>query len=104
MYRSETLAIVVSSTSMNVGTTTATATNQGLIAGRFTVAVPGEALFTRLFPQADEGRAMIPTCVCRSCSRAVCAGGERRGRLQGFRGGGHRGASREGTKGLEHFA
>ena len=36
MYRSATLAIVVSSTSMNVGTTTATATNQGLIAGRLT--------------------------------------------------------------------
>src|SRR4051812_12493872 len=34
MYRSATLAMVVSSTSMNVGTTTATATNQGLIAGR----------------------------------------------------------------------
>ena len=34
MYRSATLAIVVSSTSMNVGTTTAMATNQGLIAGR----------------------------------------------------------------------
>src|SRR5437867_12445515 len=36
MYRSATLAIVVSSTSMNVGTTTAMATNQGLIAGRLT--------------------------------------------------------------------
>src|SRR6516162_3104697 len=34
MYRSATLAMVVSSTSMNVGTTTAAATNQGLIAGR----------------------------------------------------------------------
>src|SRR5262249_34833832 len=34
MYRSATLAIVVSSTSMKVGTTTAAATNQGLIAGR----------------------------------------------------------------------
>jgi hypothetical protein len=39
MYRSETFAIVVSSTSMNVGTTTAMATNQGLIAGR--PAAPG---------------------------------------------------------------
>jgi hypothetical protein len=39
MYRSATLAIVVSSTSMNVGTTTAMATNQGLIAGR--LAAPG---------------------------------------------------------------
>src|SRR6516225_4885216 len=34
MYRSATLAMVVSSTSMNVGMTTATAINQGLIAGR----------------------------------------------------------------------
>src|SRR5262249_31271319 len=34
MYRSATLAMVVSSTSMNVGMTTAMATNQGLIAGR----------------------------------------------------------------------
>ena len=41
MYRSETLAIVVSRTSMNVGTTTAVATNQGLIAGRLTASVPG---------------------------------------------------------------
>ena len=31
MYRSATLAIVVSSTSMKVGTTTAAATNHGLI-------------------------------------------------------------------------
>src|SRR5262245_38132038 len=34
MYRKATLAIVVSSTSMNVGITTAAATNQGLTAGR----------------------------------------------------------------------
>ena len=34
MYRSATLAMVVSSTSMKVGMTTATATNQGLITGR----------------------------------------------------------------------
>src|SRR5271157_4501875 len=34
MYRSATLAIVVSNTSMKVGTTTAAATNQGLITGR----------------------------------------------------------------------
>src|ERR1700752_2843168 len=34
MYRSATLAIVVSSTSMKVGMTTATATIQGVIAGR----------------------------------------------------------------------
>src|SRR3954453_22603408 len=34
MYRRATLAIVVSRTSMNVGTTTAAATNQGLIRGR----------------------------------------------------------------------
>src|SRR5689334_22563525 len=34
IYRSATLAMVVSSTSMNVGMTTAMATHQGLIAGR----------------------------------------------------------------------
>ena len=40
MYRSATLAIVVSSTSMKVGTTTAAATNQGLIAGRLRALAP----------------------------------------------------------------
>src|SRR6516165_3212275 len=54
MYRSATLAMVVSSTSMNVGTTTATATNQGLIAGRLTrggasvMPLMMRALFSRL--------------------------------------------------------
>src|SRR5271157_1401864 len=38
MYRIEAVAIVVSRISMNVGTTTATATNQGLTAGRLTAA------------------------------------------------------------------
>src|SRR4051812_4199419 len=38
MYRSATLAIVVSRISMNVGTTTTTATTQWLIAGRPTAA------------------------------------------------------------------
>ena len=36
MYRIEAVAIVVSRISMNVGTTTAVATNQGLTAGRLT--------------------------------------------------------------------
>ena len=36
MYRRATFAIVVSRISMNVGTTTATATIQGLTAGRLT--------------------------------------------------------------------
>src|SRR4051794_31522690 len=41
MYRSATFAIVVSRTSMNVGTTTAAATIQGLIAGRRVGVVDG---------------------------------------------------------------
>src|SRR5262245_24562952 len=45
MYRSATLAIVVSNTSMKVGMTTAMATNQGLIAGRLRVL---GAMVTRL--------------------------------------------------------
>ena len=38
MYRREVMAIVVSRISMNVGTTTAVATSQGLTAGRLTAA------------------------------------------------------------------
>ena len=41
MYRRATLAIVVSRISMNVGTTTTTATTQGLTAGRLTAAYVG---------------------------------------------------------------
>ena len=49
MYRRGTLAIVVSRISMNVGTTTAVATNQGLIAGRLTaVGASATLLMTRL--------------------------------------------------------
>src|SRR5580704_2599031 len=44
MYRSATLAMVVSSTSMNVGMTTATATTHGLIAGP--TAARGEGIAT----------------------------------------------------------
>src|SRR5690242_17686684 len=47
MYRSATLAIVVSSTSMNVGMTTATATNQGLTAGRLAAAGARASLLMR---------------------------------------------------------
>src|SRR6476469_6283401 len=47
IYRSATFAIVVSSTSMNVGMTTAEATSQGLIAGRLTAVWTRVALLTR---------------------------------------------------------
>src|SRR5579864_1182784 len=59
MYRSATLAIVVSSTSMNVGTTTAAATNQGLIAGRLTAAGARAALLMRGLLRPKEERRMI---------------------------------------------
>ena len=52
MYRSATLAIVVSSTSMNVGTTTAAATNQGLIAGRLAAVGARATLLMRGPPSA----------------------------------------------------
>ena len=55
MYRSATLAIVVSSTSMNVGTTTAAATNQGLIAGRLTALGASVTLLTRGLLQNEPG-------------------------------------------------
>src|SRR5579883_2695718 len=47
MYRSATLAMVVSSTSMKVGMTTAMATNQGLIAGRLRAPGARVTLHTR---------------------------------------------------------
>src|SRR5438067_2324432 len=50
MYRSATLAMVVSSTSMNVGMTTATATTQGLIAGRLTAGGARATLLMRRAP------------------------------------------------------
>ena len=55
MYRSATLAIVVSSTSMNVGTTTATATNQGLIAGRLTALGARATLLMRRLLRNEPG-------------------------------------------------
>ena len=55
MYRSATLAIVVSSTSMKVGTTTAAATNQGLITGRLSAFGAGVTLLTRVFLQKEPG-------------------------------------------------
>jgi hypothetical protein len=55
MYRSATLAMVVSSTSMNVGMTTATATNQGLIAGRLAVVGARATLLMRGLLRKDEG-------------------------------------------------
>jgi hypothetical protein len=49
MYRIEAVAIVVSRISMNVGTTTATATSQGLTAGRLTaLEARATVLMTRL--------------------------------------------------------
>src|SRR5262245_34469956 len=50
MYRSATLAMVVSSTSMKVGMITATATNQGLIARRRTVGGARVTLLMRRAP------------------------------------------------------
>ena len=47
MYRSATLAIVVSSTSMKVGTTTAAATNHGLITGRLRALGASDTLLTQ---------------------------------------------------------
>src|SRR5437764_503829 len=68
MYRSATLATVVSSTSMNVGTTTATATNQGLIAGR---------------PAEETGRVALLMVCARGRARDRCgAGSEARGTLR----------------------
>ena len=55
MYRSATLAIVVSSTSMKVGTTTAAATNQGLIAGRLRSLGASVTLLTRGFLRKEPG-------------------------------------------------
>src|SRR5215831_15409126 len=56
MYRIDAVAIVVSRISMNVGTTTAVATNQGLAAGRLTA--PGARaalLMTRLLQKGRWG-------------------------------------------------
>src|SRR6516165_1789245 len=54
MYRSATLAIVVSSTSMKVGTTTAAATNQGLIAGRLAAVGARATLLMRGLRRCEE--------------------------------------------------
>src|SRR5207302_10742541 len=59
MYRSATLAMVVSITSMNVGMTTATATIHGLIAGRLTAGGDRDALLMRFAP-ANVGQAFQP--------------------------------------------
>src|SRR5215470_3022468 len=58
MYRSATLAIVVSSTSINVGMTTAMATNQGLIAGRPRALGAGVSLLMRELLRQEERRRM----------------------------------------------
>ena len=55
MYRSETIATVVSKTSINVGMITAAATNQALIAGRLAAAGASATLLMMRAPLAARG-------------------------------------------------
>ena len=85
MYRIEAVAIVVSRISMNVGTTTATATNQGLIAGRLTAfEARATLLMTRLLRDGREWQWIEDRWgSTRHPSRAAFAAGNGGHRLQG---------------------
>src|SRR5262245_53581331 len=88
MYRSATLAIVVSRTSMNVGMTTAMATSQGLTARRLTSAgARARLLMRRLLRQAG-GRRREPRVLRAPPSRAAGALGEGGNRSRGVGDGG----------------
>src|SRR5262245_46569869 len=104
MYRSATLAIVVSSTSMNVGTTTAMATNQGLIAGRATVVGARAAPLIWGFLRQEERRKVNLGLRLEHSSRPAGALGQGGGPLQGVRGVGHGGALRERVQRLQELA
>src|SRR5271165_602962 len=101
MYRSATLAIVVSSTSMNVGTTTATATNQGLIAGRLTVVGARAALLMWGLLRQEERRRVNLGLRLGHPSMPAGARGQGGDPLRGSRGVGHGGALREWVKRLQ---
>src|SRR5262249_55509472 len=98
MYRSATLAIVVSSTSMNVGMTTATATTQGLIAGRWTAVGAGAAWLTRgLLRAGPRGFPTSPPSPL-DARRGPRGGGDPGRRVPGA---GRGGALREGVERLQ---
>src|SRR3954453_7642906 len=104
MYRSATLAIVVSSTSMNVGTTTATATNQWLIAGRVTaVGARAAPLISGLLRQEERRRVNLGLRLGHP-SRPAGALGQGGDPMRGFRGVEHGGALREWVQRLQALA